>query len=240
MNKLLPIPAFLAFLAALGAPPANATLQIAVDIGGSIFTCADNAACDLNPAVGTLQVGETVLDGVDLTGSIQTSIHGPSVLSTSSLIIHNTTLGLRTGEAIVSDTGYAGPVGAIELSGAGTWSLASGSTTTNRWYADAANGQGAGLGFLTPGTLLDTFSSAAVGRSDSYAHDFTAPFSALGPYSMTEQVDLTLVGGGSLVNRGQTMTAVPEPSTWALLALGFGILVIRAAFKRPGRTWLAA
>ena len=233
---MMRLPLAFAFLAALGATPAKATLQIAIDIGGTVFTCADNAACDLNPATGVLAIGDTTIDGVDLTGSIQQSTHGPNVLSTSSLIIHNGALAARTGEAVISDTGYLGRVGAIELSGAGVWSLAGGSATTNRWYADPANGQGGGIGLLTPGTLLDTFSNTALGRADSYSHDFTAPFSALGPFSMTEQVDITLEAGGSLVNRGQTMTAVPEPSTWALVALGFGAMAFGAATRRRART----
>lgn len=217
---------------AAGATPAHATLQIAIDIGGSIFTCADGDACDINSTPGVLQIGDTTLDGVELSGSIQQSIHGPSVLSTSSLIIHNTLGAVRTGSAVISDTGFSGPVGAIALSGSGVWSLAGGSSTTNRWFADPLNGQGGGIGLLTPGTLLDTFSATALGRADSYSTSFVAPFLAAGPYSMTEQVDLTLVGGASLVNRGQTMTAVPEASTWAMLVAGAGLLGLVAWRRR--------
>jgi hypothetical protein len=219
---------------AAGSTPANAALQIAIDVGGGpAFTCVDQAACDLNPAIGVLQIGETTIDGVELNGSIQFSGRSPNVLSTSSLFIHNTAGVARTGEAVVSDTDFIGPVSELSLSGAGTWSLAGGSTTTNRWFADAANGQGGGPGLLTPGTLLDTFSSTALGPADSYSHDALEPFAAAGPFSMTEQVDLTLTPGAFLVNRGQTMTAVPEPSTWAMIALGFGVLSIAAGRRRP-------
>ena len=40
---------------------------------------------------------------------------------------------------------------------------------------------------------------------------------------MTEQAIFTLTPFGQLINRGQTeiKSAVPEPSTWAMMLLGF-------------------
>lgn len=230
MNKL-----FLAivFAAAFGAEPAHATLELAIDIGGSVFTCADGQACDINPAAGVLQIGDMTIDGVRLNGSIQTSTRGPDTLNTSSLIIRNTTGAAISGEAVISDTDFTDNVSAILTSGAGTWSLASGSSTVNSFFADALNRQGGGPLLLTPGTLIDSFSDTAVGPADSYSHDGSGPFSPSGPFSMTEEVTLTLTPGANLVNRGQTMTAVPEPSTWALVALGFGLLSLGAGFRRP-------
>jgi hypothetical protein len=45
---------------------------------------------------------------------------------------------------------------------------------------------------------------------------------------------LTLRAGGSITGFDQSMTssAVPEPSTWALLALGFGVLGLIGYRKR--------
>ena len=226
----------LAFALAFAVQPAHAVLQVAIDIGGGpVFTCADGQACDTNPLIGVLQIGDMTIDGVVLNGSIQASTHGPDVLNTSSLIIRNTNPFAVSGEAVISDTDYFGNIHEIALSGAGTWALASGSTTTNRWFADALNGQGGGPGLLTPGTLLDSFADTAVGAADSYSHDGLTPFSASGPFSMTEQVDLTLTAGASLVNRGQTMTAVPEPPTWGLLVIGFAALGLGALTRRNVR-----
>lgn len=46
----------LAALAAAGilgyAAPANAVLVLTADVGGVLFSCADQAACDNNPTVG--------------------------------------------------------------------------------------------------------------------------------------------------------------------------------------------
>jgi hypothetical protein len=43
---------------------------------------------------------------------------------------------------------------------------------------------------------------------------------------MTEEATYTLAQGGELLNRGlvMAMTPIPEPSTWVMLAPGFGFL----------------
>jgi hypothetical protein len=76
--------------------PAHATLQIITDISGTMAGCVDQAACDLNPAVGIIQVANSVINGVLINGSIQTSTGtpanpGPDILNTSSLSIINAT-----------------------------------------------------------------------------------------------------------------------------------------------------
>jgi len=78
---------------ALGMAPANAVLQIAWDFGGTTGGCVDNTGCDLNAAVGTLQLADQTINGVTVNGSIQTSTKSAAldILNTSSLSVINTT-----------------------------------------------------------------------------------------------------------------------------------------------------
>src|SRR6476620_7726259 len=78
---------------AVGMAPANATLQIAWDFGGTTGGCIDNTGCDLNLAAGTLQLADQTINGVTVNGSIQTSTKSASldILNTSSLSVINTT-----------------------------------------------------------------------------------------------------------------------------------------------------
>jgi hypothetical protein len=51
--------------------------------------------------------------------------------------------------------------------------------------------------------------------------------------SVTEQFSLSLPAGGSLLSRGQTIIlGVPEPSTWAMMVLGFAGLGLLAHMRR--------
>jgi hypothetical protein len=53
---------------------------------------------------------------------------------------------------------------------------------------------------------------------------------------MTETAALNLVGGGSITGFNQSMeSGVPEPSTWAMLMAGFGLLGLAGWRKRQGR-----
>lgn len=208
--------------------PAHATLQVLADVSGAIFTCTDNAACDTNPLTGVLQVANGTLNGVTINGSIQTSTGtpanpGPDTLNTSSLSIVNTTNTTKTIEVLVSDTDFTGPVTSFRTAGSGVWQGAINSAILMRWFDDPNNGQGADTPADTPGNLIDSFTNTAALIVDSFSHDGAGPISDKGPFSMTEQSIFTLTPFGQLVNRGQTeiKLAVPEPSTWAMMLLGF-------------------
>jgi hypothetical protein len=209
--------------------PAWATLQIAIDIGVTTFTCVDNAACDLDPATGVLELADQTLGGLTVNGSISASGKGPGAefLNIGSLSIVNSTALPVVATATVSDTGFSAPVTSIRVSGSGVWQSAAGSSIALAWSADAANTQGATFPGDLPGTLLDTFSDTAAGAADSFSHNGLAAFIADAPFSMTESASGVLVAGGALINRGQVMEAtVPEPSTWALALTGFAALAL--------------
>jgi hypothetical protein len=208
--------------------PAQATLQVLADVNGTVVSCVDNASCDLNPAVGTIQTANQVVNGVLINGSIQTSTGTPAnpgrIFSTlppcrSSI----RPMWRRPLIVLVSDTDFTGPVASFSTAGSGVWQNAIGSTITMSWFDDPNNGQGADAPGDTPGNLIDSFSNAATSIVDAFAHDGTGPISDAGPFSMTEEAFFTLMPFAQLINRGQTeiKSAVPEPSTWAMMLLGF-------------------
>jgi Zn-dependent alcohol dehydrogenase len=56
---------------------------------------------------------------------------------------------------------------------------------------------------------------------------------------MTEGASLALIGGGSITGFNQAMeTGVPEPRTWAMMGLGFGLMAFMG-YKRSRKTRFA-
>ena len=247
-NQVMKASGVLSGLAAAGliagvSAPAHAVLQIAIDVSGVTFDCVDNAACDTNPAVGTLQLATgTAINGVVFDNKIAQSAGTPAnagldTLNISSLSVTNTTNALKTVDVVLSDTDFLGPVSSFETAGNGTWQSTIGSTITLNWWDDPANAQGASSVTDTPGALIDTFSNTALDVVQGFSHSGAGLVSDSGPFSMTEQAIYTLQPGGELLNRGETLikSAIPEPSTWAMMLFGFAGLGY-AGFRRARKT----
>ena len=219
-------------LAAVGSTPAHATLQLAANIGGDEFFCADNTACDANPTVGVINTNPVTLDGISFTSTSAAAASGSiDFLNSASLLITNTNSVPVKIVITVSQIGFTAPVNKFSDADSGVWQGSAASNAVLKWFIDPANAQGAVDSTSTPGTLVDTSASTAAfpvlgfSRTDSTILDALAS-----PYSMTEQASITLGAGESLVNRGQSIigaeAVIPETSTWAMFGLGLAAMAL--------------
>jgi hypothetical protein len=234
--------------------PAQATLQLAVDVTGpsstlpTVLTCIDNASCDTNPAVGTLELANgTLVNGTYVTGEVSKSTGTPAnpgldLLSVGNISVENTSGFSRTLAPVISDTSFKSPGSRFDVTGSGSFVGASGATLTYNWYIDPANAQGATTPTDTPGILVATYSFTANSNTlDSFSYSKEGTISGItGPFSMTLQAIYTLPSSGVLLSRGEaiSVTNIPEPSTWAMMGVGF--LLIGGVGLRSRRRAVAA
>ena len=237
-------------LAAL-ATPAYAGLQafLSVTPGSPASTQCPTAGatCVYGPPAGSIitfspepfTFNGALINGELIAASGVPGALGVDSLDTSALAVINETNTIEAVTIIVSDIDYAGPVTNAELAGSGTFEATVGSSITFKWWADPTNTQGASTSGNTPGTLLDSFNTTATGVVQSFSINDSVPFSAAGPFSMTEEATYTLQPHGELLNRGLGMviTEVPKSSTWVMMLLGFAGLGFAA--HRSSRTRIA-
>ena len=224
---------------AFGAAPAHATLQLSIGAGGSVFTCSDGElSCDQSGGANNLLTVDTSIGGAFVQLTLTQSTFGKvNELQLSSSNIENLTGHPLTVTLLASDTGFLSPVTFINNSGSLTFNSNVGAPdSTLKFWADAANIQGANP-TNTPGTLLETVMGHAVTDPDSFSGSLITPFAASAPFSMTEGAALVLRADGSVTGFNQAMeTGVPEPSTWAMILVGFAGLAWGHMTRRRMRT----
>ena len=212
----------------MASAPASARLQLSISSGASTFTCFDGQlGCDLSGGANNLLVVDTLLpDGAFVQLTLAQSTFGKvDELQLSSSNIENLGGAPITIKLVASDTSFIPPVTSIKESGSLTFNDAVGSGVSSlQFWADHANGQGAPA---TPGTSLDIVTGTPTTNPDSFSGSKFSPFVSGTPFSMTEAANLNLIGGGSITGFNesmQTSSVVPEPSTWAMFIVGFGMM----------------
>jgi hypothetical protein len=240
MLKNLALTSASAVLALALAGPAAATLDLSFQNGATVFTCADQTSCDLDGAVKNLLLLNTMVGDIRIEGTFAASVAGlHNNLQTSNLTITNEGSSTETLIMAVGDTDFTPSVHGVRESASLTFNNDTGETSTLEFFADAGNGQPGGDPINVPGSLLFSTSGTATISPDSFSgtHDSVVDFTD--PFSMTEWASLTLLPGASVTGFNESMTSsVPEPRTWAMAALGFGLLSA-LGFKRSRRNRLA-
>jgi hypothetical protein len=231
MNKFL---ASAAFCALCAVTPADARLQLSISDGASTFTCFDGQlSCDVSGGANNLLTIDQTVGGAFVQITLAQSTFGANnTLQLSSSSISNESGAPLTIKLLASDTNFDPRVAFIRNSASLTFNDAVGSGQSMlQFWADATNTQGANP-TNTPGTLLETVTGTPATNPDSFSGSNVAAFSALSPFSMTEGASLNLIGGGSITGFNESMTSgVPEPKTWALMALGFGLMAMLGVRK---------
>jgi hypothetical protein len=190
-------------------------------------TFTDNGPGDTNPAIGTLQIANQMVAGVQFLGSAQTQVIGPTnSLNSSSAQFINTNPGPVALQVAVSGTDFVGPVAVFSASGGGTFQSAIGSSIDLSFFADNANGQGGENPTDLPGTsLANTGVLPVTLETQTLAFDQPGIFVDPDLYSQSLGTTVLLTAGGSFVGRSQTIVTsqvvpVGEPGSLALLGIG--------------------
>jgi hypothetical protein len=221
---------------------------IATALAGALATpaLADNIALTMwtNPfdivtetGLGSVDLGPQNLDGVTVTLTTGNRLTSPNGLNEANINIDNTNKVAETLNVIVGANGYEPKGGEFKLSG--TIITTGGSADLKGTYvvdgADTLNGQSTSV----VGTDIRNFDSLVLSGPDSFSFNGFGTDNVIGPFGMAEVLSLTLQPGAAVGVQGVAMISVPEPRTWVMAGVGFGLLGL-IGFKRSRSARFAA
>jgi hypothetical protein len=203
-----------AFAATLATTANAAVVTIGLQQGGGIITEASGTG---SASVSGLTFGTFTLNTVSATAPPVTS----SLLSGNSLNVAGSS---GTLNVFITASGLANLTSAV-FSSFTENTLPAGYSVQELTFFD----QGNGIFALTTPLASQNFTSAGTSNNTNFMNP-------VAPYSITEEYIITVAPGaepGSTLN-STIIVSVPEPSTWAMMILGF-LGVGFMAYRRKGR-----
>lgn len=204
-------------MAAAVSTPANASLVISIN-GTTEATDPTNTIASFNGAVpiNGFNVNQITALGVNAFGG------SGELLDVSSLELATLT-GATSLQILITETGLTLPTNALFSQLTAT---ATDSTVKMSLFADPTNTGSETISLSSSGP------TTSVGSSAGAVTNLTS-FTPKGLFSLTEEIDITALGAGAKLSADDSVAAVPEPSTWAMMILGFlGIGFL--AYRRKG------
>ena len=196
---------------------------------------------DFESAVGTGQanLASSDFDGVSITLSRVNRLTNPNGMTEANINIDNNTDSVQVLRIIGGVNGLFGVTKGFTLTG--TIGGQNGvSDLMGQFFGVADNTLNGNGSFTIDGTLLNSFDSGGLSGTQSFSFNGFGPDALNGPYGLAESLTLTLQPGSGVFVQGMSMSAsaVPEPKTWAMLGVGFGVMAFMG-FKRSRKDRLA-
>ena len=195
-------------LAIAAATPANAAITLAYSIDGGANQIVLATDAGTPGSVGFVGTQNGYFFNSGATGS---PITAQFDLLTQSINIQQA--GARSNSLIVyvTETGLPTINNGTLMSAFTSNTLLNATATISSYYSPTNQ--------LYTGTLLQTRTFNSLDRFSGMN-----TISAAGPFSLTTRYDITFTGANGNFNGTANITAVPEPATWGMMIMGFGLL----------------
>jgi hypothetical protein len=219
-----------AALALIAAAPAQAGNTALI-----LWNGANPGDAETATGTGSADLTATSLDGVSVTLSFVNRETNPNGMTEGNINIQNTTDSVQTLHIIAGANGFTGVAGGFNLSATILAALGS-ATLSGSFFADATNSLN-GTSESVTGSDLGDFTSALLTGPHSFSFNAFSPDHLTSEYGLAESLTLTLQPFSQIGVQSISMdaSAVPEPGTWALMGLGFGVMALLGVKGRKNR-----
>ena len=212
-------------------------------IGLSAARAADTAlilwngtAVETATGIGSADILSSDLNGIKILASTGNKDTLPNGLDENNIVITNTDSTAQTLNIILGANGYPGPSDEFKLSG--TINLSLGAADLKGFYfvdgTDSLNGQVESV----TGNQINSFDSTPLSGPQAFSFNGFGSDAVSGPYGMAEWLQLTLQPGAVIGVQSVSMeAAVPEPRTWVMGLVGFGLLAAIGFRRSRSARW---
>jgi hypothetical protein len=222
-----------AIAAALFATSARADFELRIgDTADAVsVTVVDNGPGDLNPAPGVILYSATV---GEFFISVTTAMSKPVIGSASSPFMDLDVVATKLANSqadtltvMASDTDFSPPPAG--------WQVGFGGTISNGFLTYQAFAGNSNTDFDTSGNASPVLIGTSPVFSGVASFLSSSPSQTPDPYSLTQTIVITVGAGSSVTSVDDTLTALPEPSSMAMLVAGVPVLGMLWARRRKAK-----